>query len=160
MKRTISKVSKNEIYSIVKQWWIKRNFPIVAYALLPETAYVYSVGDEDVAIVFLYKTDSILLWSAYPTTNPDVSKEIREDSLTYLNDVIADDNPDMLIFTTTSNDRIEQSLINSGYTKGDENVKHYIKITNGNSNSGNWSRDGNLPNSLSQFAETKSAETN
>lgn len=150
MKETISKVSKNEIYQTVTKWWIKRNFPIVAYPLLPETAYVYTVGDEDVAIVFLYKTDSTLVWSAYPTTNPESSKEFREKGLLELNQVIVEDNHDMLVFTTTSNPRIEQSLIKAGYEKGDENVNHYVKIQYGNSNSGNRSGDGNLPNRISQ----------
>lgn len=127
----ISKHHKSEVYDKISKWWGEHNFPILDISFLPEQCFITSNETKDLHACFFYETDSDLCWFAFPVSNPDASKEEKVGSLEMLfrgMEEYAKHHKFKYIFTTSPNPVIQHNLTNVGFTTGDQNVNHYLKV--------------------------------
>lgn len=127
----IIKFKTKDFYTTLCVWWERHGFPIIPFNMLPETTLVVENKGNLVYSVCIYKTDSDLCWSAFPTSNKQVPFEDRKEGLTFLlksaDDYIKEQGYN-ISFTTTANKNIKDSLTKNGHTLGDEGVDHFIKF--------------------------------
>lgn len=131
MKREIKYIKTQDFYPTLCKWWDKQNFPKVSPSILPEyTAVCFNNKGAAVYSVCLYKTDSHLMWSGFPLTDPDIPKEEKKGCFKFLFDGAEKYAKELgyhVLFTTTMHKSVERVLIECGYNIGDEGVSHYLK---------------------------------
>lgn len=127
----IVKLDKNENYKEMCSIWEKRNFPKVDKSLLSD--FIYGVYHKGILTAFcsLYLANGAkICWTGFPTTNPDVDKDIRGEALddlfiTMMN--IAKKMGYSVIMTTTGTKQIEERLTKLNFTLTDEKVGLYFR---------------------------------
>lgn len=122
-------------FNDIKSIWEKRDFPLIDPRILSSFCYGQYKDQQLVSFVFLYPMlGSKLCWLGFPSTNSDIEKELRKESLTnVISDTmkIAKDMGYEYIMTTTGTDTIEQQLNKLNFQLTDENVGLYFRGLNG-----------------------------
>lgn len=123
--------STESFYSTAKRWWKDWNFNIIAEEALPKNVAVCYLNDgTPIYAVFVYFTDSSLVWLGFPVSNKNIAWKDKKGGLTYLIQELTNylsANGVRMVITTTSSNSFSQSLEANGYVVGDSDVKHYIK---------------------------------
>lgn len=128
---TTTKHRSVDIYKKVCEWWKYHNFPILPLDFLPFEAFTISKDEIELYTVFLYVTDSSLCWLTFPVSNPTATFEEKHGAMEQLfKDVgeYAKSEGYKFMFTTSPLPRVQEALIASGFSLGDENVNHYMKL--------------------------------
>ena len=118
-----------DFYPIMKSWWKGHGFPVVALEFLPEKVFIYNNKTADTYCCTMYKTDSLLAWTAWPISNPKIkgdNDQLKEVFLAI--EKYAKELGYMMLFTTSKHETVINKLLDMGFLGGDENVKHYLKI--------------------------------
>lgn len=71
-------------YKHLSEWWTKWEWPVIPMDHLPPIGIVISSDGEDLAMGFLYRTDSRFAWLEWATGNPDSNKFLRREALDIL----------------------------------------------------------------------------
>lgn len=127
----VKQIKTENIYEMLKDWWLGNNFPVVSPSMLPETTFV-CYNDEGIPVYAMcfYHTDSKLCWIGWQIKNPDKTVD-TEGCFEYLFESVEDYSKQCgyhVMFTTSNTPPVEKELKNQGYSSGDTNVNHYIKI--------------------------------
>jgi len=128
---TTKKYKSVEIYDRVCGWWRAHNFPILPINFLPFEGFIISNEDTELYAVFLYVTDSDLCWLTFPVSNPIASYEEKRGAMEQLFQDVGNSAKDAgynFMFTTSPLASVQEALIGAGFTLGDENVNHYMKL--------------------------------
>lgn len=132
MKFTATQELKKDFYPKYQAMCEKHNFPAFSYPILPETAFVcYNEDKEVLYSMWIYQTDSHLLWIAFPVSNLEIKHEDRIGAFDFLIGEIekwAKRQNYLFILTTTGNESVVSALENNEFKIGDTNVDHYYKI--------------------------------
>ncbi len=120
-----------DIYEKVCSWWMYHNFPTLPIDFLPFEAFTISNDEIELYTVFLYVTDSSLCWLTFPVSNPEATFEEKQGAMEQLFKEVgeyAKKEGYKFMFTTSPLLRVQEALIASGFSLGDENVNHYMKL--------------------------------
>ena len=123
-------VNRSKFYSTYCEWCKLLDFPIVAVSVLPKECLVCSKDGIDIYSVWLYKTNSCLLWLAWPLTNREAPKELKAGGLDFLfaeAEKFAKERGFTVLFTTSNTERVIDSLIENKFQVGDVNVNQFFK---------------------------------
>lgn len=120
---------KNKDYDIVLSWWNEHNAVPADLDFLSDYGVIVSNGDKDIASLWFYPVVSAKFGIILsPVTNPDTTKEERNEALNLCFNSIHDLAKD-LGFTTimcwSNVPPVENRLNDLGYVPGDKNCTHY-----------------------------------
>lgn len=121
--------SKLEFYDTYLKWCEGHEFPIPSEKL-PEKVLVTYVSDLAIYCLWLYETNSSILWVGWPASNKEVPFDAREGGLGYTLDsatCVAKELGFSVLFTTSGTGSVIDSLEDKRFIKGDSNVSHYFK---------------------------------
>jgi len=119
-----------EFYPTAVTWWERHNFPTPHKLLLPPNVFIVSDDSHDLFCCWLYRTDSLLAYLAYPISNLDSTKEQRKGALQFLLneiEVYAKKEGFAMIYTTSPIVPVIEALTSEGYIEGDLLVNQYFK---------------------------------
>lgn len=128
---TTAKHRTVDIYKKVYKWWQAHHFPALPLDFLPFEAFTISNDEIELYTVFLYVTDSSLCWLTFPVSNPLASYKEKQGAMKQLfNDVgqYAKKEGYKFMFTTSPLPVVQNALIEAGFSLGDQNVNHYMKL--------------------------------
>lgn len=119
-------------YPTMKKWWDGHGFPCVDIYLLPEYTFVCFIRHSvPIYSMCFYNTDSNIAWVGWQISNPDIDMELKKGGLKLLFEEVekyAIYNNYKALFTTSKHLSVEKTLKDVGYSLGDNNVNHYLKI--------------------------------
>lgn len=118
-----------DFYETMSEWFNQHGWnPAPTINLLPEKVFVANNGVDDVYCCCLYETNGGFAVIAYPLSNKEVKKNIKdlEDIFLAISDYADKSNIEML-FTTSNTEVVENALIDTGFSLGDTQVNQYIK---------------------------------
>ncbi len=124
----VRKHSKEEFYDIFSAWLDNHHFPRIHKDVLPEVVFVCYKEDIPIYSCWIYRTDSKLMWLAFPASNKNVNYKKRIGGMEVLLNHIkeyAKKKGIRTLFTTSGSESIIQSLTNVGFEIGDKSVSHY-----------------------------------
>lgn len=114
-------------YSKLAQWWESHT----QTPLHADMVSMYGWVVEGVAACFLYPAlGSKIAWMGWPISNPESSKETRDEALDLIFDTIHKDAQTMgyrIMLTTSNTPPVQTRLEKHGYSLGDKDVNHYWK---------------------------------
>ena len=117
-------------YPTAVSWWKSHRFPTPHELLLPPNVFIVSDDTHDLYCCWLYRTDSLLAYLAYPISNLETTKKQREGALKFLFKevgVYAKKEGFAVIYTTSPVVPVIEALTESGYTEGDLLVNQYFR---------------------------------
>lgn len=127
----VVQVKTEEIYNMLKDWWVGNNFQVVSPSILPNTTFIcYNGNGEPTYAMCFYHTDSKLCWVGWQIKNPDksISKEGCFEFLFKGVEEYAKQEGYHILFTTSNTPPVEKVLSESGFSIGDTDVNHYLKV--------------------------------
>ena len=131
MNFQVKKHSKEEFYPEFCRLLDLHHFPRINDKVLPELAFaVYNEDDIILYSFWLFRTDSLLAWLAFPVSNNAIPYKKREGAFEFLLEQIsnyAKKKGILTLFTTSNTEGVIQPLLKNGFDLGDTNVSHYIK---------------------------------
>lgn len=130
MMFTVKKETKKDFYPTYCKWLETHNFPAISDLLLPENVFVLYADEVPCYCIWVYFTDSKLCWIAFPASNKNVNFKKRTGGMEFLLDEVlkyCKRKKIKMVITTSGTESIMNSLLNSGFSVGDQGVNHYIK---------------------------------
>jgi hypothetical protein len=131
MSYKVIKHLKQDFYEDFCKLCDLHKFPRIHIDLLPEICFACYLDEVLIYSVWLYRTDSKLAWIAFPISNNKILHKKRKGGLDYLFNFVENyckKKGIKMIFTTSSTEKIIETVINQGWQEGDANVNHYTKI--------------------------------
>ena len=131
MNFQVKKHSKEEFYPEFCRLLDLHHFPKISDKVLPELAF--AIYNEDGIILYsfwIFRTDSLLAWLAFPVSNKAIPYKKREGAFEFLLEQIsnyAKKKGILTLFTTSNTEGVVKPLLKSGFDLGDQLVNHYIK---------------------------------
>jgi hypothetical protein len=118
-------------YEIVKEWWIKRGFPIIPLEFLPSRRYIAYKDETPLFAGFLYvdnecKFAFLTLWIA----NPDVQHSERTEGFNELVEHVSTVTKELgvrQVHTIANNPSLLKRLDDAGYKAMDVDTVYLIK---------------------------------
>ena len=126
----VVRLETKDFYDTMTIWWEAHSFPTIDIDVLPKYTFVCYVGGYPVYSCCLYETDSKLAWVAWQISNTSIPYHMKAGGLEYLFHeigVYAKEKGFKVLFTTSGTPSVIEALESQCFSKGDENVKHYIK---------------------------------
>lgn len=130
MSFSVKKHSKEYFYETFCKWLETQKFPLINEVVLPENCFVAYVDDIPCYCVWIYFTDSKLVWLAFPASNRNVSYKKKQGGLDYLINYVCDylkRKKIASVITTSNTENVVKVLERTGFDLGDTNTNHYIK---------------------------------
>jgi len=113
-------------YPMIKKWWEAWGLPAVFDFLLPPVGLIAN----DRACVFIYQTDSPIVWVEWLVSDKEVPFELRNEAIDEVlkeAEVVVLGLGKTVIFSTTDKHSLRVRLVSHGYAIGDTNVTHLTK---------------------------------
>lgn len=129
MNFQVKKHSKEEFYPEFCRLLDLHKFPRINDKVLPKIAF--AVYNEDIILysIWLFRTDSLLGWLAFPVSNKGVNYKTRDGAFDFLLEHVsnyAKRKGLITLFTTSSTEGVINPMIKNGYEIGDK-CFHFIK---------------------------------
>jgi hypothetical protein len=124
----VKKHSKEEFYDTFCKFLDDHHFPRINKDVLPENVFVCFKEEIPIYCIWVYFTDSKLMWIAWPTSNKNVNYKKRIGGMEILINHVkeyAKKKGIVTLLTTSGTDSIIQSLTNVGFEIGDKSISHY-----------------------------------
>lgn len=118
-----------EFYATAVSWWNMHDFPPPHIVFLPQKVFVVSENNNDLYAMFVYETDSGLLFIAFPIRNKKFPQ--NETAFSYLLSEIekwALKRGYSYLYTTSPISYLDKLFLSKGFVYGDKNVNQYIKV--------------------------------
>lgn len=71
-------------HPMVAKWWESWGWDVLPELALPTTGIVVSNEGEDIAVAFLYKTDSCICWAEHFVVSKEASRQARKGGVDFL----------------------------------------------------------------------------
>ena len=126
-----------EDYDTIVEWWKFWRFPAPSAELLPslnETEFsgiIASEGGKDIAVGFLYLTNSGISWIEFVVTNPKTTNKERHDGIISVLEYLSNEaksNGYKYIFSSIKNENLINKYKESGFIEGSTGTTEFIKI--------------------------------
>lgn len=115
-----------ENYKVLVEWWKSHGWDAIPFDILPKIGYIIN----DNVAGFLYSTDSTMAIMEWFISNPNSTKEERNENLNILINFLSEIAKDLgfkTCFTYTVNKGLINKLENNGFLKTDENMVHLVR---------------------------------
>lgn len=122
-------------HDMLCEWWHKQKWPTVPVDILPPVGVVVKKDNEYLYGIFLYNAVlTPLAWLEYIVSNPDVEPNKKRNALNFGIEKIIEigkqfygDDEIKVIFTSSNNRGLVNSLVKSDFVIGDENMYQLVK---------------------------------
>ena len=118
-------------YPVIAEWWKAWEWPVLPPSLVPlNDGLVIHDAEQDLAMGFLYYTDTAFTWMEWITGNPDANKFQRRDALDILIrelTIKAKENGSEAIFTSMKHPGLIERMQKHGFLVSDEGMTNLVK---------------------------------
>lgn len=110
-------------------WWAKRSWPVIPEHCLPENGFVVCEGDKLICMGWLYETNSALNAIEWVVSNPDTTKEERDEGLDLLfNSLLGIVKEGAMIIGFSNFEAMSERYEKHGFNRGDESMTLLVKF--------------------------------
>lgn len=130
MNYTVKKHSKEEFYEIYAKWLSEHNFPVLNEKILPENFFVCYQENLPIYAMPLWFTDSKICIIAFVVSNKNINYKKKIGGLDYLIQEMckyAKRKNLLTVYTTTTTQKVIDSLIKNGFFNGDLDSSQFFK---------------------------------
>ena len=130
MKFNTKTHTKAEFYPTYLGWCKQHGFPQVTDLWLPEMCMVCYFEETPIYCVWLWETNSKLMWIGFPASDKSVDYDQKDGGLDFLLEqvnIYAKRQNYVAVFTTSGMELIITALMNTGFVEADTNINQYIK---------------------------------
>lgn len=114
-------------YLDICSWWLKHNWPIINYEMLPSTGFIV----EGYCAGFLYKNDSKLAILEFIVSNPEADKQKRSEALDLLLQALINEAKESgykAIFSSLSHPGLIDRYVKHGFEVTDTTMTNLMRI--------------------------------
>ena len=123
---------KSEDHPMVAHWWESWGWDVFPEIALPETGVIMTNGGVDVAVGFLYKTDSCVCWAENFVASKTAPRELRKgaiDALIKQMAIVAKEQGFLMMMSSVQHPGLIKKLIAAGYNeKYETNMSNLMKV--------------------------------
>lgn len=123
---------KSEDHPMIAKWWEAWGWAVLPPVALPATGIIVSNRGEDVAAVFLYKTDSCVCWAEHFVVNKAASREARKGGVDFLIKAVMDEakmQGFMMMMSSMQHTGLISKMIEAGCDENSEtNMTNLVKV--------------------------------
>ena len=117
---------------MIAKWWESWGWDVLPEMALPTTGIIVTNEGEDIAAVFLYKTDSCVCWAEHFVVNKGASREARKGGIDFLIKTVMEEAKSQgfaIMMASMQHDGLIAKMIDAGCDENTEtNMTNLVKV--------------------------------
>lgn len=120
-----------EDYKMLCEWWGAWGWQAIPEMFLPATGIVIGDDKGDICAVFLYKTDSAIIWAENYISSKEARGKRRKDAMQMLISEAKKQAREMgykVVMSAVKHDGLASKLKNNGFVLADTKLDNYVGV--------------------------------